>query len=125
MDYYRGRISTRRLWLLVVEDMSRMPRLSAKLGGTDPKRPWTEANTQLALLWTVLQQIVRVLWVGLGIKGQPPEIREYPMPLQDDGKRESQKPRFDPRKIAYLDRFAPPTSRRRHLKLVKGGEESA
>lgn len=125
LDYYRGKISTRRMWLLVVEDRARMPRLSARLSGVDPDRQWSETNTQLALLWGMLQHINRVLWVGLRLQGEPPAVREYPIPGLDSEKRGPEKPKFDSRKMAYLDRFAPPTSKRRHLRLVKGGEQSA
>ncbi|MFC7745395.1 hypothetical protein ACFQXA_37640 [Nocardiopsis composta] len=66
--------------LLVLHDMARMPRTRAALTGMDPGRPWSEVQTQLALLDTRLQALYGLLWVGLRIKGKPPEPKPYPAP---------------------------------------------
>ena len=107
----------RRMVLLVIHDMARMPRTRAALTGRDPGRPWNETNDQLALLDSRLQALMRVMWVGGRLKGEPPDIHPYPVPAAKGEKaQERQSRRPDPRKQAYLERFAPP---KRHLKLVK------
>ncbi|MEU0236784.1 hypothetical protein ABZ234_03770 [Nocardiopsis sp. NPDC006198] len=103
--------------LLVIHDLARMPRTRAVLAGRDPGRPWSETNDQLALLDSRIQALMRVMWVGGRLKGEPPEIHPYPVPTAKDEKaQEKASRRPDPRKQAYLERFAPP---KRHLKLVK------
>lgn len=107
LDYYRGRVSTRRMALLVVHDISRMPRTRAAVAGLDPGRPWGETNGQLALLDTRIQAVHGLLWVGLRLKGKPPKINPYPVPEAKKPEPEKQKPKVDPRHRAYLDRFSP------------------
>ncbi|MFL1427131.1 MULTISPECIES: hypothetical protein [unclassified Nocardiopsis] len=117
-DFYAGRITFRRMVLLVIHDMARMPRTRAALQGLDPGRPWGETNSQLALLDSRVQYLARILWVGLRLKDEPPAMRLYPVPTpeKDKAEPEQQTRKPDPRLQAYLDRFAPP---KRHLKLVK------
>lgn len=107
--------------LLVIHDMARMPRTRAALRGLPPGRPWDEVNTQLEILDIRLQLLLSVMWVGGRLQGEPPAIQPYPSPKPKDkttaGEQEQRRP--DPRKQAYLDRFAPP---KRHLKLVKPQE---
>ncbi|MFY7066001.1 hypothetical protein ACOQFV_09080 [Nocardiopsis changdeensis] len=95
-----------------------MPRTRAALQGLDPGRPWDETNSQLALVDSRLQYLARILWVGLHLKDEPPAMRLYPVPTskKDATESEQQTRRPDPRKQAYLERFAPP---KRHLTLVK------
>lgn len=117
LDFYAGRISMRRMVLLVIHDMARMPRTKAAVQGLDPGRPWGELNEQIALLDARIQTLTRVAWVGLRLKDDPPAVQLYPVPTAKGEKpQEQQKRRPDPRKQAYLERFAPP---KRHLKLVK------
>ncbi|WP_435110159.1 hypothetical protein [Nocardiopsis synnemataformans] len=116
LDFYRGHITMRRMVLLVIHDMARMPRTRAAAQGLDPGRPWGELNEQLALLDARIQTLTRVAWVGGRLKDDPPAVTLYPVPGLKDEQQEQQKRRPDPRKQAYLERFAPP---RRHLKLVK------
>lgn len=106
----------RRMVLLVIHDMARMPRTRAAIDGLDPDRPWDETNTQLALLDSRMQSMMRVLWVGLRLKNDPPAVKPYPVPDVKGEDKPQQTRRPDPRKQAYLERFAPP---KRHLKLVK------
>lgn len=115
LDYYRGEISMRRMVLLVIHDLARMPRTRAVVSGLDPERPWDETNTQLAIIDTRLQSLLRVDWVGGRLQGKPPDVNPYPVPAAK-GQQHAQARRPDPRKQAYLERFAPP---KRHLKLVK------
>ncbi|GAB3213325.1 hypothetical protein GCM10027294_43820 [Marinactinospora endophytica] len=95
--------------LLVLHDLGRMPRTRAALAGEDPARPWDELNTQLALLDSRLQFVLRVLWVGLRLEGDPPPSTTYPVPGADEQPQGSPQgpPRMDPRHREYLDRFAP------------------
>lgn len=106
--------------LLVVHDLARLPRTSAVVQGMPEGRPWDEAHLQRAITYTLLQSIHRLLWVGLRIKGEPPEVRPYPIPRPGSkgpaGGQDSASRRPDPRKQAYLERFAP---RRKHLTLVR------
>lgn len=104
LDFYRGEISWRRMHLLVVHDVARMPRTRAALSGTDPSRPWEEANGQFALLDSRLQALQALLWVGLRLKGKPPKVSPYPIPK---AKRKREAPRMDPKVIDYLNRFSP------------------
>lgn len=118
LDFYRGQISMRRMVLLVIHDMARMPRTRAAIQGLDPGRPWGEINEQLALLDARIQTLTRVAWVGGRLKDEPPAVKLYPVPTAkgEDSEQAQQKRGPDPRKQAYLERFAPP---KRHLKLVK------
>ncbi|KOX10145.1 hypothetical protein [Nocardiopsis sp. NRRL B-16309] len=116
VDFYRGHISFRRLALLVIHDMARMPRTRAAVNGMDADRPWDETNTQLAVIDTRLQSLLRVAWVGGRLQHNPPDVNPYPIPTAKGDQQQSQARRPDPRKQAYLERFAPP---KRHLTLVK------
>lgn len=115
LDFYRGEISMRRMVLLVVHDIDRMPRTRAAVDGLDPTRRWDETNTQLALLDTRLQSLLGVMWVGGRLKGKPPPVKPYPIPSKADvRKAATKKPRVAPKALEYLNRFAPPSSHHRH-----------
>lgn len=107
----------RRMVLLVIHDLARMPRTRAAITGRDPERPWSELNEQVALLDSRMQALLQVMWVGGRLKNEPPAVHPYPVPeAKGEAHQQAQARRPDPRKQAYLERFAPP---KRHLKLVK------
>lgn len=112
LDFYAGRISMRRMVLYVIHDMTRMPRLSAAVNGLDPARDWSETNTQLALMDVRHQSMLGVMWVGLRLKGKPPTVKPYPIPSAE-AKRRQEPPKVDPKTMAYLNQFAPPSSHHR------------
>jgi hypothetical protein len=125
LDFYRGRITMRRMVLLVVHDLGRMPRTKAAVQGLPPGRPWDETHALMALQYTVSQALLRVAWIqasGYRVDGAPPDVKPYPMP-QPKGAAAAERPvsqarKPDPRAMKYLNRFAPP-DRRKHLTLVK------
>lgn len=112
LDFYAGQISMRRMVLYVIHDLARMPRLSAVINGQDPARPWNEINAQLALMDVRYQSMLGIMWVGLRLKGKPPPVKPYPIPSAE-AKRKQAPPKVDPKTMAYLNSFAPPSSHHR------------
>lgn len=108
LDYYAGRISARRMYLLVVKDVARMPRLRTALSGLDPWQPiYSESEHALATLNDQIQGLSRKVHVGLRlIPKKLGDFERYPRP-GDKPKKPPGPPKLTKQQRAYLERFAP------------------
>lgn len=117
LDYDRGKLSMRRLFLL----LDRLRTLdgslvAAHLRGVEGV-DMTIAEARLSDLTELIQAQIRMMHASGGFKGKPPKFQEMPRPKQraksDSGAVRNGKPEADAAADALLDSLAPPTSRRR------------
>ncbi|MFJ9558270.1 hypothetical protein ACIRPH_31070 [Nocardiopsis sp. NPDC101807] len=108
LDFYRGRISFRRMYLLVVRDVARMPRLRTALAGLDPWQPiFGELEYAVATCADLLQVVQRTVHTAHGMKPKLKTMQPYPRPGEKPRKPPGP-PKLSQQQRAYLEQFAPP-----------------
>lgn len=95
------------MYLLVVTDRARMPRLRAALSGLDPWQPlFTESDYIEATQADWLQQIQRTIHTAHRMTPKLKDFAPYPRPGVKPTK-VAGPPKFTEQQITYLERFAP------------------
>jgi len=96
------------MYLLVVKDVARMPRLRAALAGLDPWAPiYSEAEYALAALNDQVQVVGRKIHVAHGLKPKLKDPHWYPRPGEKP-KKPPGPPKLSKQQRDYLEQFAPP-----------------
>lgn len=107
LDYYAGKISSRRMCLLVLQDRARMPRLRAALSGLDPWQPlYTESDYIAATQADWLQAIQRTMHTAHRMTPKLKKFQAYPRP-GEKAKAPVGPPKLTKKQLSYLEQFAP------------------